>query len=129
MLNEFKQNIEVQKEVLNALPRNNNKNQKNYIGKVVEILEKYKETNEIVISEIKKRKKRYESLEYDKRIDTLAQEINKLSSSLPILNQYNSSYEKSKLNILLYELGHFYETELEKVNIEMLKLLVEKILF
>ena len=56
MLNEFKQNIEVQKEVLNALPRNNNKNQKNYIGKVVEILEKYKETNEIVISEIKKRK-------------------------------------------------------------------------
>ena len=55
MLNEFKQNIEVQKEVLNALPRNNNKNQKNYIGKVVEILEKYKETNEIVISEIKKR--------------------------------------------------------------------------
>lgn len=121
MLSEYKKNIEVQKEVLASLPRNNKKNEKLYQEKIEELLKKYKETKEVVLSEILKRKKRYESLEYDKRIDTLAQEINKLSSSLPILNQYNSSYEKSKLNILLYELGHFYETELEKVNIDIKK--------
>ena len=92
MLSEYKKNIEVQKEVLASLPRNNKKNEKLYQEKIEELLKKYKETKEVVLSEILKRKKRYESLEYDKRIDTLAQEINKLSSILHILNQYNSSY-------------------------------------
>ena len=89
MLSEYKKNIEVQKEVLASLPRKNKKNEKLYQEKIEELLKKYKETKEVVLSEILKRKKRYESLEYDKRIDTLTQEINKLSASLPILNQYN----------------------------------------
>ena len=121
MLNEFKQNIEVQKEVLNALPRNNNKNQKNYIGKVVEILEKYKETNEIVISEIKKRKKRYESLEENSKIEKISKKINSLKPLLNLTNPFATSYEKSNLDQILYELGHFYENDLEKVNEDIKK--------
>lgn len=121
MLNEFKQNIEVQKEVLNALPRNNNKNQKNYIEKVTEILEKYKNINEIVISEIEKRKKRYESLEENPKIAILAQKINSLKPLLILTNPFATSYEKSKLDQILYELGHFYENELGKVNEDIRK--------
>ena len=43
MITEFKENIKVQMEVLNALPRNNKKNEKIYITKVIEVLGKYKE--------------------------------------------------------------------------------------
>ena len=121
MLNEFKQNIEVQKEVLNALPKNNNKNQKNYINKVVEILEKYKETNEIVISEIQKRKKRYESLEENSQITEISKKINSIKPLLNLINPFATSYEKSKLDQILYELGHFYENDLEKVNDDIKK--------
>lgn len=123
MLNEYKNKIEVQKEVLSSLPRNNNRNEKIYQIKIEELLEDYQEEKEVVASEIKKRRDRYLSLEYDKSIDLLTKEINLLLPSIHLLNNYNSSYEKSGLDIILYELGHFYKTDLEKVNKDIIKTL------
>lgn len=123
MLNEYKNKIEVQKEVLSSLPRNNNRNEKIYQIKIEELLEDYQKEKEVVASEIKKRRDRYLSLEYDKSIDLLTKEINLLLPSIHLLNNYNSSYEKSGLDIILYELGHFYKTDLEKVNKDIIKAL------
>ena len=116
MLNEYKDKIELQKEVLAALPRNNNKNNKLYKAKVEEMLKEYQVDKEVVEEEITKRRNRYLSLEYDKNIDNITNKINELLPQLPLLNKYNSSYEKSNLDIILYELGHFYKTDLDKVN-------------
>ena len=116
MITEFKENIKVQMEVLNALPRNNKKNEKIYITKVIEVLDKYKEIKKITESEITKRKNRYESLEKNTKIDALTTKINSIKQLLPLINPYSSSYEKSNLDKVLYELGHFYENDLEKVN-------------
>ena len=116
MITEFKENIKVQMEVLNALPRNNKKNEKIYITKVMEVLDKYKEIKKITESEIIKRKNRYESLEKNTKIDALTTKINSIKQLLPLINPYGSSYEKSNLDKVLYELGHFYENDLEKVN-------------
>ena len=107
MLNEYKDKIELQKEVLAALPRNNNKNNKLYKAKVEEMLKEYQVDKEVVEEEITKRRNRYLSLEYDKNIDNITNKINELLPQLPLLNKYNSSYEKSNLDIILYELGHF----------------------
>lgn len=116
MLNEFKQNIEVQKEVLEALPKNNNKNKKIYTNKLEQIRKDYKEVNEIVLSEITKRKKRYESLELNPKIEKLSKKIVQIKKSLLLVNPYATSYEKSGLDKVLYELSHFYENDLDKVN-------------
>lgn len=116
MLNEYKNKIELQKEVLSSLPRNNNKNNKSYQAKIEELLGEYQIDKEVVEEEITKRKNRYLSLEDDKNIDNLTKKIDLLLPQLPILNKYNSSYEKSNLDIILYELGHFYKTDLDKVN-------------
>ena len=116
MITEFKENIKVQMEVLNALPRNNKKNEKIYITKLMEVLDKYKEIKKITESEIIKRKNRYESLEKNTKIDALTTKINSIKQLLPLINPYGSSYEKSNLDKVLYELGHFYENDLEKVN-------------
>ena len=121
MITEFKENIKVQMEVLNALPRNNKKNEKIYITKVIEVLDKYKEIKKITESEITKRKNRYESLEKDTQIDALTTKINSIKQLLPLINPYSSSYEKSNLDKVLYELGHFYENDLEKVNEDIKK--------
>ena len=116
MITEFKENIKVQMEVLNALPRNNKKNEKIYITKLMEVLDKYKEIKKITESEIIKRKNRYESLEKNTKIDALTTKINSIKQLLPLINPYGTSYEKSNLDKVLYELGHFYENDLEKVN-------------
>ena len=62
MLNEYKNKIEVQKEVLLSLPRNNNKNEKIYQAKIGELLEELQKEKEVVASEIRKRRDRYLSL-------------------------------------------------------------------
>lgn len=116
MLNEYKDKIELQKEVLAALPRNNNKNNKIYKAKVEEMLKEYQVDKEVVEEEITKRRNRYLSLEDDPNIDKLTKNIELLLPQIPLLNKYNSSYEKSNLDIILYELGHFYKTDLDKVN-------------
>ena len=116
MLNEYKDKIELQKEVLAALPRNNNKNNKLYKAKVEEMLKEYQVDKEVVEEEITKRRNRYLSLEEDPNIDKLTKNIELLLPQIPLLNKYNSSYEKSNLDIILYELGHFYKTDLDKVN-------------
>lgn len=116
MLNEYKDKIELQKEVLAALPRNNNKNNKLYKAKVEEMLKEYQVDKEVVEEEITKRRNRYLSLEDDPNIDKLTKNIELLLPQIPLLNKYNSSYEKSNLDIILYELGHFYKTDLDKVN-------------
>lgn len=121
MLNEYKDKIELQKEVLAALPRNNNKNNKLYKAKVEEILKEYQVDKEVVEGEITKRRNRYLSLEDDPNIDKLTKNIELLLPQLPLLNKYNSSYEKSNLDIILYELGHFYKTDLDKVNTDIKK--------
>jgi len=120
-VNEYKDKIELQKEVLAALPRNNNKNNKLYKAKVEEMLKEYQVDKEVVEEEITKRRNRYLSLEYDKNIDNITNKINELLPQLPLLNKYNSSYEKSNLDIILYELGHFYKTDLDKVNTDIKK--------
>ena len=98
------------------LDENNNKNNKSYQAKIEELLGEYQIDKEVVEEEITKRKNRYLSLEDDKNIDNLTKKIDLLLPQLPILNKYNSSYEKSNLDIILYELGHFYKTDLDKVN-------------
>ena len=88
MLNEYKDKIELLKEVLAALPRNNNMNNKLYKAKVEELLKEYQVDKEVVEEEITKRRNRYLSLEYDKNIDNITYKIkfNNLYLKTNILN-------------------------------------------
>lgn len=121
MLNEYKNKIELQKEVLSSFPRNNNKNNKSYQIKIEELLKNYQIDLILTKEEITKRKNAYLSLEYDQNIDKITNNIAKLLPQIKILNKYNSSYEKSNLDIVLYELGHFYKNDLDKVNKDIKK--------
>ena len=48
MLNEYKEKLEMQREVLKALPRNNGKNNKLYKEKILELIDLYKKDNSLL---------------------------------------------------------------------------------
>ena len=76
MKEQYVNNINTHKEVLNALPKNNEKNIKAYKNKVSELLILYKQDLTSIIEEIDKRSKHYLSLCKDEKIDSLNTELN-----------------------------------------------------
>ena len=115
MIEEIKNRIEVSKEVLDTLPKNNIKNQEKYdeiLLQQKQIFERYKFE---IIQEILKRKDTYMQLEDHVDID-ITTKMKDMKKYLYLLNDYNSSYEKLSFDKILYKLNHFYKEELDEVN-------------
>lgn len=116
MINDYVEKINTQKEVLQALPTNNIKNKKNYNEEVGKLISLYNEDKKLVLEEITKRNNGYSSCKKDDSIDISTNEINNLLDNISLLNKYNSSYEKSKLDIRIYDLENFSDDNISKVN-------------
>ena len=87
MLSEYKEEIDTQKEVLKALPRNNIKNNKIYQQKIEELLGLYSEDKQLLYEEISKRYQRYTSNIKDNTIESNTKELNNLYCNLPLINR------------------------------------------
>lgn len=123
MTDDYNKKIGVQKEVLEALPRNNAKNNKVYKEKVIELKEQYDNDLMLLSEEIIKRKNEYMNALPDKKIDEITISMKDAYNKLLIGNCFNSSYEKSGLDKLLYRLGHFYTDTHEDINKNILAIL------
>lgn len=121
MLNEYKEKLEMQREVLKALPRNNGKNNKLYKEKILELIDLYKKDNSLLIEEIEKRNKRYKTLDDTSLYDDINKQISDVYVKLDSINKYSSSFEKSKLDKILFDLSNFSSGNLEEVNENILK--------
>lgn len=116
MKNEYVKNIDTYKEVLQALPKNNDKNKKIYLDKVRELIIKYKNDFALVKKEIEIRNKCYLTIEHNEKIEVLNKEIDEIRNGRGYVNKYSRAYEKSGLDVKLYQLGHYYTIDLEMVN-------------
>ena len=121
MKEEYIKNIETHKEVLNALPKNNEKNLKTYKTKVSELKETYEKDLTEIIEEISKRNKQYLSIKPYEQSIQITEQLKQIKPNLIIINDNNSPYEKSNLDIILYKLCHYYTIELEEVNNNIMK--------
>ena len=121
MKEEYIKNIEIHKEVLNALPKNNEKNLKTYKTKVSELKETYEKDLTEIIEEISKRNKQYLSIKPYEQSIQITEQLKQIKPNLIIINDNNSPYEKSNLDIILYKLCHYYTIELEEVNDNIMK--------
>ena len=108
MIDDYNKKIDVQKEVLEALPRNNAKNNKVYNEKIIELKDEYMNDVKLLATEITKRKNEYMTANKDSNIDDITSNIDNMYNKLLVGNPFNSSYEKSGLDKLLYKLDHFY---------------------
>lgn len=123
MKNEYVKNIDTYKEVLQALPKNNDKNKKIYLDKVRELIIKYKNDFALVKKEIEIRNKCYLTIEHNEKIEVLNKEIDEIRNGRKYVNKYSRAYEKSGLDVKLYQLGHYYTIDLEMVNDTIIKVI------
>lgn len=122
-MNDYLNKLQAYKDMLASLPQNNIKNKKIYHENIKSIYDKEIIVLNDIHDEIKKRITSYLNVKENTEISTLNKNINDIKQNLIITNNYASSYEKSGLDILLYNLTHYYKTDLsdifetiEKVN-------------
>lgn len=114
--------IDVDKEILSVLPKNNKKNLKEYKFKAAEIKQNYTTYLDQILSEMKRRTVKIKSVEPDPKIEKIAQEI-KYMDKIELLNKSTTSFEKMQLDEILYILRRFYKNNLELVNDAIVKCL------
>ena len=116
MINDYANEFNVSKEVIETLPKNNVKNRAKCISEIDELLKKYLSDREEVLEEIKSRYKEYNSYEINPELEGLNQQIQEIYKALPLLNDASTAYEKSGLDQIFYNLDHFYRASLESAN-------------
>lgn len=126
MLNKIQEDIEVNKELITNLPRNNVKNAKKVLEKILEIQNDYQTTLQDIIKEMDSRFNKYQSYEENKELDNIQNEKEELYNQLYLLDD-SSPYEKSNLSELIYELLTFFTNDLEEVNC-IIKKIIDKFL-
>ena len=108
--------IDVDKEILSVLPKNNKKNLQAYKDKAAEIGSEYSNYLSEIINEMKRRVVKIKSFTPDPKSEEITKEVQELSNKIIILNPNTTSFEKMQLDEILYILKNFYKNNLELVN-------------
>jgi len=114
--------IDVDKEILSVLPKNNKKNLQAYKDKADEIKKAYETFEEEILSEMKRRAIKIRSVVPDPKLDKLMQEL-KYMDKIDLLDKNTTSFEKMGLDETLYILRRFYKNNLELINDSIVKCL------
>lgn len=123
MIEALTKQINVDKEVLNILPQNNIKNKKIYLSKLEEILNKYKQYQNKIYTEIEKRNNILTNINKNNKLDTLKEEIDKVQSIMYLYNDYKFPISKMGIDIIIYNLSQFNKLKEEDINDSIYKLI------
>ena len=91
-LEELKLNIDMNKEILDSLPKNNTKNKKIYISKIEELKKEHEEYQKEIIEEIDKRYKKISNIKEKSEIEISRQKVERDAGVLYLLNEIDTSY-------------------------------------
>lgn len=116
MIENLIKGIEVSKNLLDTLPKNNIKNRNKYKLALEETKNTYSNIFAKVEKEINKRYSKYTDINEEQTLDIQLDRINFIKSKLFLLNNYNSAYEKFNFDKILYQLNHFYKSDLNEAN-------------
>lgn len=114
--------IDVDKEILSVLPKNNKKNLQAYKDKASEIKHEYENYLDKILSEMKRRTLKINSAKPSDKIDSIERQI-KSMNKIELLDKNTTSFEKMELDEILYTLKRFYKNNLEEVNEAIVKCL------
>ena len=107
--------IEVDKEILSVLPKNNKKNLQAYKDKAAEMKQVYKSFLDKILLEMKRRTIKIKAFEPDEKIERLETKV-KSMEKIDRLDNNTTSFEKMELDKTLYILRRFYKNNLELIN-------------
>ena len=122
-MKELVENIEKQittdKEVISVLPRNGIKAIKTLLKTISDMTEKYENLNEKLLKEIETRYTELTTVEENKEIPQLEQEILKYDAAEKNTDT-RSSFEKMGLDRVVYNVNGYYKSNLERLNKEII---------
>ncbi len=119
MLDDVKNKIENDKEILSVLPKNNLKNRKNYLEKVTSLINEYQGINDNVLTEIEKR---YHSL-CDIKDDNISNNTTELLNDFNYLNSLTSPMEILNLDKMLDIINSYENENLDIINENILNII------
>ena len=120
-LEEVKEKIEVQKDILSTLPKNNEKNIKKYNKKIDELVKEYNKYKEDILIVLKKRYDKETNVEENQEINNLDIRIKTIENILYLFEDNKDSYEKIELDRNIYNIGKYYKDNLENINRQILE--------
>lgn len=115
-LDEFVSDVNLKKEILETMPKNNVRDLKAYISKLQENLSITQEEQAALEDEIKKRYKKIRGPKISDELKNMMQRLENSEGVLYLLNEMDTSYEKMNLDKALFNLNHYYSKNLEMVN-------------
>jgi len=111
--------IDTDKEVIAVLPRNGIKAIKTLLETIKETTTKYEGLNEKLLKDIEERYNELTIVEENEELPKLEEEIQKLDCALKSTDT-RSSYEKMKLDKIVYNVNGYYKSNLERLNKELI---------
>ena len=112
--------IDVDKEIIALLPKNEIKELKNLISKISEVKEGYDNLKDTIYKEICKRYNKYLEVNENPEIKVLEQKIIELNKKINLVNT-ESAYEKLGLDKLEYNMNGYYKKSLTELNSELIE--------
>lgn len=116
MLEEIKESIKQDKEILETLPQNNVRNRKSYKVKLEEILDKYYKDLGTVYDLIVEKRLEIVSRAEEVNYENVITEYEDIESKFYLFDKYNTSYEKLGLDRIVRNLRKFYQNNIDEVN-------------
>lgn len=112
----IKEKIEIDKEVLLAMPKNNEKNKDKYNEKIDALKQEYNSYKNKIVTELKRRYNEILLIVPNAEIESLENKKDSVEQYLYLFNRTNSSYEKMKLDKIVFKLSRFYKDNLKNLN-------------
>lgn len=118
LVESIEQQIATDKEVITVLPRNGIKAIKTLLKTIDDTTKKYEQVNEMLLKEIEERYNELTAVEENEEIPKLEQEILKLDVAIKNTDT-RSSFEKMRLDKIVYNVNGYYKSNLERLNTEL----------
>ena len=116
--------INSEKEILSTLPKNNKKNISKYIDTLTKYKNDYFKMSALYKNEIERRRNSIvNKVSVNKDLDNYKNKVLNLKNNIYLFNDYNSSYEKSGLDKILYNLSYKGNKNLIDLNNDIKKCL------
>ena len=124
-IKEISEKIEVEKELLKTMPKNNAKNIERYNQKVEELLNDYKNKANKIHKILENRYDEQVNIQENSEIQELDNKLQEIEKVLFLLNEKTTSYEKMDLDRMIYKIRKYYKENLDAVN-EQISLILDK---
>lgn len=116
---EFLEKIEIEKEVLSTMPKNNAQNINKYLDRIKNLKKEYEKEENLIEKELNKRYKNAIEIEEGKDNKNLTIRVKTIENVLSLISEEKTSYEKMELDKIIYRISRFYKDNLENINAQV----------